>query len=191
VPFIRVTNCSIRVSRSFTERLPSLCPPSCYTYMIVIMKYTILWHSLIVAGEPTSKQSHRAPHLCIYRLKRRFAMFNLLCSSTNQLLFKKNFCNQSSHYENYGQIYGSHHVPTTKSTLFVVNKDEWYTKEGRGKSMKDALYVQWYGKKHLSGWSNVEQQKKIRPVALAIVELCESEASGRQAVSQSVENSVK
>jgi len=33
-------------------------------------------------------------------------------------------------------------VPTTKLTLFVVNKDEWYTKKGPGKSMKNALYVQ-------------------------------------------------
>jgi len=46
---------------------------------------------------------------------------------------------------------GSHHVPTTKSTLFMVNKDEWDTKEGHGKSMKNALYVQQYGKRHLSG----------------------------------------
>jgi len=37
---------------------------------------------------------------------------------------------------------GSHHVPTTKLTLFIVNKDEWDTKEGRAKSMKNALYVQ-------------------------------------------------
>jgi len=34
---------------------------------------------------------------------------------------------------------------------FVVNKDEWYTKEGRAKSMKNALYVKRYGKRHLSG----------------------------------------
>jgi len=67
------------------------------------------------------------------------AMFNPLCSSTNQQLFKKNFCNQSSYYENYGRFNGSQHVPTTKSTLFVVNKDEWYTKEDTGKSMKKAL----------------------------------------------------
>jgi len=32
----------------------------------------------------------------------------------------------------------------------VVNKDEWDTKEGRGKSMKNALHVQQYGKRHLS-----------------------------------------
>jgi len=46
---------------------------------------------------------------------------------------------------------GSRHVPTTKSTLFVESKDEWDTKEGTGKSIKNALHVQWYGKKHLSG----------------------------------------
>jgi len=40
---------------------------------------------------------------------------------------------------------------TCKSTLFVVNKDEWYTKEGHAKSMKNALYVQQCSKKHLSG----------------------------------------
>jgi len=31
------------------------------------------------------------------------------------------------------------HVP--KPTLFVVSKDEWDTKEGPGKSMKNALHV--------------------------------------------------
>jgi len=41
------------------------------------------------------------PHLHIYRLKENTslpAMLNPLFSSTNQQLFKKNFCNQSSHY---------------------------------------------------------------------------------------------
>jgi len=95
-------------------------------------------------------------------------MFNPLFSSTNQQLFKRTLVIK---YENYGQFNGSHHLPTTKSTLFVTNKDEWYTKEGRGKSMKNALYVQRYGKRHLSGWNS----KKVKPVALAIVELCKSE----------------
>jgi len=31
-------------------------------------------------------------------------------------------------------------MPTTKSTLFMVSKDEWDTKEGTGKSIKNALY---------------------------------------------------
>jgi len=34
-------------------------------------------------------------------------------------------------------------MPTTKSMLFVVSKDEWYTKEGPGESMKSVLYIQW------------------------------------------------
>jgi len=65
----------------------------------------------------------------------------------------------------------SHQVPTTKLTTFVVSKD---TKEGTGKSIKIALYVQEHGKRHLLGWSDTEQ-RKIKPVALATVELCESE----------------
>jgi len=54
-------------------------------------------------------------------------------------------------------IHWSHHVPTTKSTPFVVSKDEGDTKEGPGKSMNNALYAQWHRKRHLSDWSNVEQ----------------------------------
>ena len=44
-----------------------------------------------------------------------------------------------------------------KSTLFAVSKDEWDTKEDIGKSMKNALYVLWYAKRHLSGQSDVKQ----------------------------------
>jgi len=52
---------------------------------------------------------------------------------------------------------GSDHVPTTKSTLF--SSEQRYIKEGTGKSMKNALYVQQYGKRHLLSWSNIEQWK--------------------------------
>jgi len=68
-----------------------------------------------------------------------------------------------------------------QSTLFVVKKDEWDTKDGRGKSMKNALHVQRYGK----GTSRAEamlNSEKIKPIALAIVDLRESEGI-RQAVS--------
>jgi len=51
-------------------------------------------------------------------------------------------------------------MPTTKSTPFVVSKDEWDKKEGPGKSMKNALYVQLHDKRHLFGWSDIEQRKK-------------------------------
>jgi len=36
-----------------------------------------------------------------------------------------------------------------KSALSAVSKTEWDTKKGTGKSIKNALYVQWYGKRHL------------------------------------------
>jgi len=62
-------------------------------------------------------------------------------------------------------------MPITKSTLSVVNEDEWDTKEGCGKSVKNALYVQRYGKRHLL----TSNSEKIKPVALTIVELRESE----------------
>jgi len=90
----------------------------------------------------------------------------------NQQLFKKNFFNQSS--RTISVTNGSHHVPTTKSTLFVVNKDEWDTKEGRGKSTKNALHVQRYGKG--TSWAEaMSNNEKINPIALAIVQLRESE----------------
>ena len=44
-----------------------------------------------------------------------------------------------------------------KSTFFAVSKDEWDTKESTGKSMKNALYILRYAKRHLSGRSEVEQ----------------------------------
>jgi len=37
-------------------------------------------------------------------------------------------------------------VPTTKSMLFAVSKDEWHTKEETGKSIKNALVVLQYAK---------------------------------------------
>ena len=44
-----------------------------------------------------------------------------------------------------------------KSTLLAVTKDEWDTKEDTGKSMKNALYILRYVKRHLSGQSDFEQ----------------------------------
>jgi len=67
----------------------------------------------------------------------------------------------------------------TKSTLFTVSKDEWNTKEGIGKSLKNTMHVLQYMKRNLSSWSDIEQWK-IKPVALAAIELCLPE--GRQSV---------
>ena len=60
--------------------------------------------------------------------------------------------------------------PCTRTTLFAVNKDEWDTKEDISKSMKNIFYAP-------SGytiwpWAEVMlNSKKIKPVALAIIQL--------------------
>jgi len=46
---------------------------------------------------------------------------------------------------------------TTKLMLFTVSKDEWNTMEDSGKSLKNVLDVLWYAKRHLLGWSDIEQ----------------------------------
>ena len=55
--------------------------------------------------------------------------------------------------------------------------------------MKNALYILWYAKRHLSGRSDANSEK-IKPVALAVVELYLSEGIS-QLLSQSVENSIE
>ena len=85
-----------------------------------------------------------------------------LCSTRyTTVLFEKHLCNQNSHYKNMDDFRneGKPSCAITKSTLFTVSKDEWDTKEDTGKSMKYALYVLRYAKKHLSGRSDVEQCK--------------------------------
>jgi len=62
----------------------------------------------------------------------------------------------------------------------MVKKDGWYTKEGRAKSMKKALYI-YSGMAKGTSWAEaMSNSEKIKPITLAIVELCKS---GRQAVS--------
>jgi len=49
----------------------------------------------------------------------------------------------------------------TESTLFPASKDEWNTKEGTGKSTKNALYVlRWYAKKASLGPKRRQTVKK-------------------------------
>ena len=86
-------------------------------------------------------------------------MFNPLHSSTNQELFEKHLCNRNSQDENTDdfRFEGKPSRARAKSTPFLVSKDEWDTKEDTGKSLKNALHVLRYAKRHLSGRSDVEQ----------------------------------
>jgi len=62
-------------------------------------------------------------------------------------------------------------MPTTKSALFVVSKDEWYTKEDIGRMHCKYNSI-------AKGTSQAEatlKSEKIKPIALAIVKLYESE----------------
>ena len=83
-------------------------------------------------------------------------MFNPLYSNTNQELLEKRLCNQNNYYEKF-RFEGKPSRACSKSTPFPVSKDEWDTKEDSGKSMKIALYVLRYAKRHLSGQSDIEQ----------------------------------
>jgi len=60
------------------------------------------------------------------------AMFNLLCSIMNQQLLD--------------DFHNEWKPSCAYSTLFMESKDKWDSKEGTGKSMKNALHVQWCGK---------------------------------------------
>jgi len=98
--------------------------------------------------------------------KMLFGSGNTLYSSTNQKLFEKNFCNQSSHHENYWRFLLW--IEAIMCILFVVSKDEWDTKEGTGKSMKSTFYEHRCLKRHLSGWSEVQYWKKSSPYPLPL-----------------------
>jgi len=92
------------------------------------------------------------------------AMFGPLHISLNQELFEKHLCNKSSCYERYRWFLVTQRKPsrvTTKLTPFNVSKDKWKTKEDTGKSLKNALHILRYAKRHLSGWTDVKQWKKL------------------------------
>jgi len=65
-------------------------------------------------------------------------------------------------------------MPTTKLTLLAVSKDEWDTKEGPCKSMKN-VHGMAKGTHQTEAMLNSMHLKIIKPVALAIVNLCKSE----------------
>jgi len=105
-------------------------------------------------------------------------MFNLLCSSSNHNCLKEYTIQ----------------VATMKiQMIFITEAITWRWMEHKEGSMKNVSCTAVYGKRYLSGWRDV-QKRKSQAHTLAIVELCKSEGisqSGRQLVSQSVENSVK
>ena len=122
-------------------------------------------------------------------------MFNQLRSSTNQELFEKDPCYQNSHYDKCGQFPLRREAITCYHQREAIicyrqlgtfrSKDEWDTKEDTGKLMKNTLYICSMPKG--TCWAEkMSNSKKIKPVALAVIELRLSEASVCQLFSQSV-----
>ena len=120
------------------------------------------------------------------------AIFNLLRSSMNPELLEKYLCSQRSHYEKYRWFLlhkGSHHVQPLNQCFSLSAK-----MNGR---QRQTLVSPWRMQcmycsmpKDTSRAEGTLNSKIIKPVALAIIKLCLTEGIS-QAVSQSVENSVK
>jgi len=141
---------------------------------------------LIITGEPAhtaSKQWHWVPKLHqLLSEKEDAAMFKPLYSNTNQQLLK-NFCNQSSPYENYTWFPLQMCIPQNQ------HFSRWAKING---TQRRALVSPWRMHCVYSGMAKgtswveaTSNSKKIKPVALAIVELCKSEGisqSGRQLI---------
>ena len=115
---------------------------------------------------PKKRNSAAHPNYINYRLKSEVSItFRCrLCSTRYAAVQIKNCLKSTSankittmkntdnfHYE------GKPSCATVKSTPFAVSKGEWDTKEDTGKSMRNALDVLRYAKRHLSGRSNVKQ----------------------------------
>ena len=79
-------------------------------------------------------------------------MFDPLHSSTNQELFvKSTSAIEIATMKNTDDFHFKEKPSRAraKSTPFLVSKDEWDTNEDPGKSMKNALHVLRYAKRHL------------------------------------------
>jgi len=125
----------------------------------------------------------------MYLLFEKKTLHYQLCSNrysgTNQQLFKKKFCNQSSHYENYRWFLQQMEAITC---LPQNQHFSWWTKmngtQRRAVVSPWRMHCVYSGMAKGTSWADaMSNSEKIKPVALAIVELRESEGirqAGRQ-----------
>ena len=108
---------------------------------------------------PKERNHAARPNHINYRLKSEVSitLYCRLCSTRNTAVRIKNCSKATMKNTDDFHFEGKPSHATAKSTPFAVSKDEWDTKEDTGKSMKNALYVLRYAKRHLSGRSNIEQ----------------------------------
>ena len=116
----------------------------------------------------------------------RYGTAQMQCRITKVQANKKNLlikgcdilCNQSSHNGKLPLCREAITLCYHELTCIAVSKDKWDRKEDTGKSMKHALYIMRYTKRHQQAEA-MSNSKKIRLVALVVVDLYLSE--GRQA----------
>jgi len=89
----------------------------------------------------------------------------------------------TSQYENYRRFFFCYKMASIKSGPFAVSKDEWNTKEGTGKSLKNVLSTQQYGKRYLQYQAEATLNKKNQAYSLGHC-YTSLKASGRQLVNQ-------
>ena len=132
-----------------------------FVYLFISFYYKIKLLLLVNTRIPHQKKWRCTPAPIIVKYPLHFVVSHVqpVHSITNQELFEKHLCNRSSHYEKYRQFPLQREAITCYHLIdtYTVSQDEWDTKEGTGKSMKNALYVLQYSKRHLSGRSNVKK----------------------------------
>ena len=109
-------------------------------------------------------------------------MFNPLHSSMTQELFKKHLCNQNSRYENTDDFHyeGKPSRVTAKLTLLLSAKMNGTQRRTHEECIVRTTVYQ----KGTSRTEVTSNSEKIKPVALAVIKLCLSEASVSQLLSQ-------
>ena len=100
-------------------------------------------------------------------------MFYLLHSSTNQEVFEKHFCIESSHYEIYGQfLVYTQRKPSRATTKLTLLSAKMNGTQRRTLVSPCRMHCMYSGMpKGTSRAEATSNSEKIKPVALAIIEL--------------------
>jgi len=142
-----------------------------------------------MAGEPThaaSKQWYHPPQLRISIIAWKE---NDLVPATYAVQISNCLKRTCGHYENYGQFPLSITCPPQNWHFLWWAKINGTQRWALVKYMKNELYVQQYGKMHLSDWRNVKEQ--AHSLSHCLVMRIWRYRAGRYLVSQSVSHSVE
>jgi len=174
---LQVTDCSISVSQSFTRGCSPPAPPDCYTYMIMIIKMIEMYN---IAAQPyncwwtlhtASKQSHHMAHLHIFIWKEDASLPAHHAAVWINNCLKRTFVIKVVTTDNFRNKWKpSRAIDTFRGEQRWNGRQRWavvspwrmhcmYSGMAKGTSQAEAT----------------SDSEKIKPIALAIVELRKSE----------------